>query len=58
MEIELVEYKNLVESGKRGIHSKEYYVKLAHSWKLITKAIKVLSTLEDDVFNNFKYLEQ
>lgn len=58
IEIELEEYKSLVRSGRRGIHKKEYYVKLAHSWSYINKAIKLLSSTEDDIFNSFKYLEQ
>lgn len=58
IEIEMYQYKSLRESGKRGIHDHSYYVKLAHAWGYINNAIKLLSSTEEDVFNNFNYLEQ
>lgn len=58
IEIEMYEYKALREKGKPGIHSKEYYIKLAHAHVYISKAIKLLASTEDDIFNKFNYIEQ
>jgi len=58
LEIELAEQRNLAKAGKRGLHKKEYYIKIAHSWKHICRAIKLLDSVEDDIFNNFDYIEQ
>ena len=58
IEMEIYQYKKLRELGKRGLHSKEYYVKLAHAWGHMNKAIRLLKSTEDEIFNNFKYLEQ
>lgn len=57
LEMEINEYKSLVGKGKKGIHPHSYYVKLAKSWEYMNKIIKILQSTEDDIYNNFNYLE-
>ena len=57
LEIEIGEFKTNKAFGYPGIHSKLYYTKVANSWKLINKAIKLLESTEDDIYNNYKFTE-
>jgi len=57
MQIEILQYKSLKDQGKRGIHSEEYYAKLGQAWINLKKAEVILAGLEDEVYNNFNYLE-
>lgn len=56
--MELASYKELKQAGKRGIHSEQYYIKLALAWESIKKAIKVLENIEDDIYSEFNCLDQ
>lgn len=57
IKIEIMEYWSLKSQGKRGIHSDEYYVKLEKAWHCLDKAQKYLEKIEDDIFNDFNYIE-
>lgn len=57
IKIEIMEYKSLKSQGKRGIHSDEYYANLGKAWYCLDKAQKYLEKIEDDIFNDFNYIE-
>lgn len=58
LEIELSQYITAKRSGRRAIHSEMYYSKIKHAHMEITMSIKMLISASEDVYNNFKYLEQ
>ena len=58
LEMELEPYVARKKRGLKSIHLDSYYVKLAHAHKRIDESIKILSTIEEDVFENFRYTEQ
>lgn len=58
LEIELNEYVQAKKEGRPAIHPQIYYAKLGHAYKGIVTAIKMLSSTKDDIYNNFKYIEQ
>ena len=58
LEIELGDYARYKKFGEPLIHPEIYYAKIAHAWRAIAKAIKYLSTTNNDIYENFKYTEQ
>ena len=57
LEIEIGELKTNKTFGYPGIHSDLYYVKIANVWKLIDQSIKILESTENDIYNNYKFIE-
>jgi hypothetical protein len=57
IKMEIESYKLLISQGKRGIHPDDYYLKIGKAWLHLDKAQKYLSTVENDIFNNFEYIE-
>jgi len=57
IKIEVMQYKSLKEQGKVGLHPEKYYIKLGKAWLHLDKAQKYLANTENDIFNNFNYIE-
>ena len=57
IDIELGEALIAKRSGYRAIHPEEYYAKIAHVRLMLDKSIKLLENTQDDIYENFKFLE-
>ena len=57
LEIELGEAMSAKKVGYRAIHPEGYYAKLAHVHLMLVKSIKLLESTQDDIYENFQFLE-
>ena len=57
LDIELGETKVNKAMGYPNIHPKKYYEKILKSHIMIEKAIKLLGDTEEDIYNNYDYIE-
>mgnify|MGYP003126323695 CR=1 FL=1 len=55
LEIELQEYASNKRAGRISIHPETYYAKLSHAYKGIEKAITMLSSVEQDIYEGHKF---
>ena len=58
IEIEIGQAKLNKRLGYQPIHPKEYYVKLALTMSMLNKSIKLLESTDEDIYENFQFLEQ
>lgn len=54
LEIELHEYATRKKAGKPCIHPETYYAKLAHAYRGLLTAIRMLSTIDKDIYEKGK----
>ena len=58
LEIELGGFALNKKAGLPSIHPESYYAKLAHAWKGIRLAIRMLSRTNRDIYSDFDHLKQ
>jgi len=58
LEIELGAAAVNKRMGYRPIHPQAYYAKIAHALVALNKTIQMLSLTNDDIYDNYKYIEQ
>ena len=58
LEMELYDYIHAKEKGIPSLHPDLYYAKIAHAYKGIVTAIKMLTLSQDDIYSNFEHIEQ